>query len=211
MKLCGACLFVVLVAAGCTTSSERWLYVDEGATQDLARHRVMEQALSVGTRQTLAGDDWKFVLTGHRISRGDGLIIAMRSFSGGAPLLTDQATFRKITIRLPKHLATATEIAFPNSDGAFAFVSDGPSSHPGASGCIGYALRGLVKIDRRAAEAALVNIDLTFARSSPSGFHHECQDYHLRGIYSAERTEFEKLTPWLGRPGASIYQEAIAP
>jgi hypothetical protein len=196
---------------GCASVEEQWLYVDRARLQEASRHRALSQAFVDSGPQRLPYDDKEFVVTGHRIANGEGLVLALRSFDPGVFWAPDQAGFLKMTVFLPfARIEPGSQIHIPDSKGAMAYLSTGSSSFPGGNGCFGYASKGTINIDEIQNTQLKVSLSLSFRTASPLGFSGQCDEKVVRGQYVVPRVDLSKLTPWQGIAGKSVHEEAVA-
>ena len=188
---------------GCAGWSPDYVWVDRAGLEDPRAHYELSQMQA----QRLA--DPEFVITGHRIVPGDGTVLAVRDSSIGIPVLTDQGSFEKVTVYLPKRLGAGDgTIRLEDLPGAFAFLSRGSSAFPGKSGCAGYATGGEIKYSGSTHDAIGITMELHFILSSPAGWKGECAEIAYRAGGSFERKAAEALSPWEGAAGSNVYEES---
>ena len=193
-----------LLSASCVTS-DRFLAEDAGPP-DPRSHEEMRKRLVES--QTL-GSSYEFAVTGHRITRGAGTVVATRSYRRGIPLLTDQGGFEKLTVFLPGEVASSSRVRIGDRDGVIAFYSKGSSAFPGSSGCIGYAKAGTLEVDGASTNGAVhVTMDLDFDLYSPQGWAGDCGEMRLHTEGAFPRRAVSSLTPWEGGGGAEIHDES---
>jgi hypothetical protein len=204
-------LLIIVALHGCAHVDEQWFYVSGASLQEFDRHRQLSQAFATKTLPRLSYDDREFVVTGHRIRDGEGVVLAFRSFAPGRFLVVDQASFLKITSFLPRtRLDPGMEIQLPDSNGTVVFLSTSSSNMPGGTGCFGYASHGSIKVHDVSAAQINVTVDLHFRLSSPLGFSDECNERNVRGAYVLSRLRLQELTPWQGATGNTLHDETIA-
>lgn len=145
---------------------------------------------NTSTGRSLATVPDGFLLTGHYLIQGSGLVLAYRrhidrpfAIFGG----TDKAKFEYLTISLPGRAAdeTATyDLAAAGigpafwSQANFGFFFD--------DGCFGYAEKGIVRVQFGASGMADVFVDLHIENVPLSQFTlYSCQRFEITGNYSA--------------------------
>ncbi|SRR5581483_11026682 len=206
-----ACLAVLLSLCACAHLDEQWFFVRDASVQQLSKHQQLSNALATNKVRSLGYDDKEFVVTGHRLTGGDDVVLAFRSFSSGS-LIADTASFVKLTALIPQsRFAPGSEIKIPGADGAMAYYSSSSSNFPGAGGCFGYASQGTMKVDGASGQSVTVSIDLHFNLASPLGYSDQCGEKKIQGKYIVQQLPLRELSPWQGTAGKTLYEETIAP
>jgi hypothetical protein len=192
---------------GCTKRHSEWFYVTNSELLDVtAHHSLLADIKSKGSFDVPRD----FVVTGHRIKRGVGSIIAFRDFDSGSQLITDQAAFQKLTVFLPGSIQMQkTKLKIVSDRPITAYYSRSSSNFPGVSGCIGYALDGSIEIKEKTADHIQIKIDLTFELMSPAGWQEQCGSFTLSRTAALQKKRFDKLTPWEGVEGDTLYDESM--
>jgi len=196
----------IFLLYGCTTTKVDSFFLENAAISNLNYHSMLKNSISEDSK--LQPDD-TFVITGHRIEEGDGVVIGYREFASGMIPLTDQATFEKLTIYLPLSLwINKKEISLAD-EGIIAFWSNGASNFPGKSGCFGYASSGKVYISSVTNNEAHIDLNATFDLFSPGGWSGDCGKFSLHRKIALRKMIVSSLTPWDGSIGNHIYDESI--
>lgn len=202
-------LFVLLGLHACVHTNEQWFFVRGASMEQLNRHHELAKTFASKVPPRLGYDGREFVVTGHRLNDGDGVVLAFRNFDSRS--MVDTASFLKITAFLPQSkFAPGTEIMVPDSDGAMAYYSTSSSNFPGAGGCFGYASQGSIKVDSVSESGITVTMDLQFRLASPFGSSSECVDKRVHGTYVIPQLRLQELSPWQGVAGRTLYDETIA-
>jgi hypothetical protein len=203
-------LAIFLGLGACAHTNEQWFFVRGASMEQLSRHQALEKSFASKAPQPLGYDAREFVVTGHRLKDGDGVVFAFRSYGSG--MLVDSASFLKITIFFPQSKFNAgVEIKIPDADGTMAYYSTSSSNFPGAGGCFGYASRGSIRVDSLSDSNITVTMDLQFRLASPLGSSGECGDKRVHGVYVIPQLRLQELNPWQGVAGKTLYDETIAP
>lgn len=132
----------------------------------------------------------------HRISMGDGFLVAQRKY--WPPMATDNDAFEKLTL----YFAATPEkgqLVDILSGKAWAFFSSGPSSFPGKHGCYGQAKRGTITVEVVSDSQIVVDVDADFDSKSPLGWAGECKAASIHKRFAASYMKFKELTSWIGR------------
>lgn len=193
----------------CTHTNEQWFFVRGAYMEQLSRHHELAKTFASKVLPRLGYDGREFVVTGHRLKNGDGVVLAFRSFD--SRLMVDTASFLKITAFLPRSkFSPGTEIKIPDADGAIVYYSASSSNFPGAGGCFGYASWGSIKVDSVSESNITVTMDVHFRLASPLGSSSECGDKRVQGTYVISQLQLKELSPWQGVAGKTLYDESIA-
>lgn len=196
-----------LMAGGCAHVTSDNFFVPSSSLAEDWRH-VSQEGEKSGKSPNPAGRE--FVVTGHRITAGEGTVLAIRRFNAGSPFLTDQASFEKLSISLPKSMTgEGDQFAFERTGSALAFYSSGSSNFPGGAGCFGYATDGHVRVIRRTTNSLVVHLDLHIPLTSPAGWKQDCTEKHIDQDMEFAVKPLDQLTPWDGRPGKHVYDETM--
>ena len=194
-----------LLLAGCASQTKSDLIVFDARLSQESQHAALQQAIAKSAPRRI---DENFVLAGHRISGGSGVVLAIREFSSGSLLRTDRAAFRKLTIYLPQTNLRG-RINLAEIDGVVAYWSSGSSAMPGKSGCYGYARSGTLDVAGETKDTVTVSISATFDSYSPAGWDKECESYSVQETATFVKRNVQDLTPWEGRAGEHISDEAF--
>lgn len=181
----------------------------KSASIDMDAHKTIRNSMiSKKGERTI---DKEFVITGHRISKGSGTVLAYRVFNSGKPFIPDTAGFEKLTIYLPVDITEKIKtIDFcDGNNNAIAFWSNGSSNFPGHSGCFGYASSGTIHIKPVSNEEILADVDINFNLESPGGWTKDCGKFEFKKSLLFKEKDIHSLTPWEGNVGTHIYEESI--
>lgn len=151
-------------------------------------------------RRELFGRD-ALGLYAHRISQGDGLVMAYRRFSPGGVFTSDDESFEKLTVWLAEPRMDGERTLPLPSPEALVVYSSGGSAWPVAA-CSGWLSAGEVRI-RPGARRFLV--DVSGALTASTG---RCPSTITLKFQSNELEDASLLTPWLGAQGDSPYSES---
>lgn len=202
-----ACVTILLSAAllfSCSRTTR--FFADSATLQELAKHRILLDTWNANSSLSQAAGS--FVVEGHRIGEGDGLVLAYRRYS--QPLLpaVDQETFEKLTVLLPSRRSILSETVPVGSDrDIVAFYARGSSAFPGRSGCFGYAKSGTVKLSGVSENRVRAEVELVFDLESPSGWPQDCGPFVFRRSLLLEHRAVQDLTPWEGTRARSLAEE----
>ncbi len=194
----------VLFIAGCSAHRIDSFFVDSAALQKTELHSSIKK--TIDQKQSIKIDD-HFVVTGHRIVNGDGLVIAYRSYYAKF-LMPDQSEFQKFTIYLPNSPESQQVINLGEDNGC-AFWSKGASNFPGKSGCFGYVTSGTIRIDSISQSEISADINVKIISVSPEGWQKECGSFVFKKNLLLQKRKVESLTPWEGSPGKHVYEESM--
>lgn len=175
MKSAIASIIAAILTSACG-SIEQAGVIHNADLQFRSRHEHEIAKAAVGDLSGgLTFDDRRFVLSGHRVVRGEGDILTFRGQDSGVPWKTDQASFRYLTIYFPKgYFQTETPIRFGSPGGPFAFFSRGSLNMPGTNGCFGYGRQGSISLKKLPDDTIKVILDLKMGLASPLKFQGEC-------------------------------------
>lgn len=199
---------------GCAYIDEQWFFVSEASLQEERRHRELSEAFVAKGTAHLTYNTATFVVSGHRITSGEGFIIALRKYYQAAYIPPyfgmHQSGFDKATIFTPRSTLTpGAMIHIPDTDGTIAFFSG--SSSFGGNGCFGYASQGTIQINGVSETQIDITVDIKFQVASPLGFVKECSGekavHVIKGTYVVPRLLLQELTPWQGVAGKTVYHE----
>jgi hypothetical protein len=197
---------------GCIHVDKQWFYVPSATFAEDGRHREMASTLESGDYSRLSLEDSEFVVFGHRIAAGNGMVFAYREYNASYFLIPDQASFEKVTAYLPSSsVVKGQKILISPTTDAVAYKSSSSSTFPGYPACLGYASSGSIEIVDLSAAAITATLDLYFPMRRAPGSIHECRNEAVRGTHVFRRLEAKELTPWQGRKGKHIYDETVAP
>jgi len=133
----------------------------------------------------------------HRITKGEGMVLGYRYYSGGDPLIIDDEGFNKITIWLPSEAPQGTS-TFDLADArrAQVFSSAGGSAWPSLE-CSGVISSGKMTIQFDGA-SAVVSIEGALQPLGSSRQFDTCKPQPANLTFKATELSVDRLTPWLG-------------
>lgn len=202
-KLTVSTIFTLMM--GCSTHSA--FYIEGGSFLDLETHR--KYLSSINNHQDFALDDRLFVVTGHRLTEGKGVVISFRNYKRGKLFYTDQGDFEKITIALPSGLPeNKGEIKLGIGTDTIVFYSTGSSAFPGRSGCFGYAEEGSILFEVLKSKKISAQIVFKSDLKSP-GRWKDCSSVIITRAIIFKPKLVSDLTPWEGSIGAYITTESF--
>ncbi|MGY5452555.1 hypothetical protein ACVFI8_16660 [Agarivorans sp. MS3-6] len=142
----------------------------------------------------------------HRLSKGDGFILAYRWYTNGNTMTIDDEGFKKITIWIPG-LPTSfpANYEFISGQNIKAAYTSGGSAWPRAA-CSGYIESGLMSLNKSGASYT-VKIKGKVYPAGSSSFGDYCKEQEIDYEFSASELKFSKLSPWLGLEGDHPYAE----
>lgn len=192
---------------GCAFGSRDAFFVEHAQLSEIDRKTNIQTEVA-----DLKPKVREITYAGHRVSKGTGLILALREFSAGNILITDQAVFKKITVFISgvEELESGSIVRFGSNE-ITAFLSHSSSSFPGGNGCYGYATKGSIFVKKINAQNIAVRLDLIFDQRSPGDWTGECLPTAINESFNAHKKSISSLTPWDGRQGNSIYDETMRP
>ncbi len=198
-------ILFVLLTVSCATQRQDDLIVLGAGLSHASEHSALQRSVANSPPKTI---DKQFVITGHRISEGKGVVLAIRKFSSGIAFRTDQAAFQKITIYLPLSKPHG-RINLSETEGVVAYLSSGSSNFPGTSGCYGYAYDGTLDFLKETNDKVTVFINIMFNLFSPRGWTKECGPLSVQETLTFDKRAVSSLTPWEGRAGKHVYDEIL--
>lgn len=198
---------ITVGTAGCSTRGVDSFFVDKAALVELKTHDSMRLP---GSLERSGAIGKELVLSGHRITSGEGMVIAYREFSSGLVFRADQAQFAKLTVFLP-FLVHEKEMFLNLSEqkNIIAYWSKGSSNFPGKSGCHGYTSGGTIRLTKKDQDQFLVELSLQFNLVSPGGWKKECGLFDFNDPLILKEINLPNLTPWEGKRGEHIYDESM--
>ncbi len=195
---------LVICLHGCVRLKSNSFFIEGASMQNVELH---EQACQAIITNKLPPIEREFVVTGHRISEGEGFIIASRIFNQSR--WVDQAEFEKLTIYIPAGLPLDGSNISLRTSGVIAFFSTGSANFPGQTGCFGYASDGLVNVISHLPNQVSVRILAFFQLTSPGGWENDCGKFNYDQSLVLKRKDVKSLTSWEGAPGKHIYDESM--
>jgi len=199
-------LFLTWGVTACSTETDAF-YVENASAQDLQSHTATKDrdAAKWGYEITL-----RIGLSGHRITSGNGTVIAYRSQSH-VLISRDSLTYEKLTIFLGNQLVGDSGVLeIGGTSSAIAFWSVGDAMFGSQSDCVGWATTGEVKYEILSPDKIDVE---TWANFRPVSLDRHlkshCRKFNFRNHAILERKDVLSLTPWDGRSSKNISDEAI--
>lgn len=202
---CCFSIFMLVVMVSCATQKESYFIVNDAMLSHADRHSTLQSATD---NRSAKLTDKDFVITGHRVSFGTGVVLAARTYSSGSSLKTDQAAFKKVTIYLPSGKLQG-RFEFSSDEGVVAYWSNGNASLLGMSGCYGYADRGSIELSEEIDRRIIVSVKMRFNLVSPAGWDKDCEPVQLDETWTLQRKSLAELTPWEGKAAENILDEAF--
>jgi len=197
---------ILLMCGGCAHNTSEYFFTPSASLAEDWGHGQQGKTSSVG----LSVGQREFVVTGHRLIAGLGMVLAIRRFASGSPFLTDQASFEKLTVALPRTVdRSAEDFVVDKGETALAFYSFGSSNFPGSGGCFGYAKQGNIRIIKYTPERITARLTLLFLLTSPGGWQKECSEKQIDQEFEFTVKPFDQLTTWDGKAGRHIYDETM--
>jgi len=189
--------------------NEQWFFVDGAEMNMLDDHTLFRNIAITGDR--FPDDRWNFSIKGHRINKASDMVIGYRRFSKSMdPSVTDTAAFKKVTIFL-RSVPTDSDgkdrtfNVQGNDPNVIIFWSAANSAFLQWAGCIGYAKSGTLNVHRFRYDSIQVQLNAEFALRG-----HRCENsmrLDIEGV--ARRRTVSELTPWEGRGGERLIEEAF--
>lgn len=141
----------------------------------------------------------------HRLSKGNGLILAYRFYTNGTMAIDDEG-FTKITIWLAKAPESfPATFDFSSKQNIKAAYTAGGSAWP-RHACSGYIESGTVSV-REYGSSYIVKIIGTVYPAGSSSVGDYCKQQEIDYEFTASQLQFSDLTPWLGLKGEHPYDE----
>jgi len=151
-----------------------------------------------------------FMITGHRIVNGDGIVFAVRkflAFPSGPPPVTDSEIYEKLTIYLPLMMSTGRGEIDLARDDIYIFWSKGGSAWPGFAGCFGYGTGGQIRYERTPTSKIIVDLNIHIGLVS-NVWADECVPFTLEQRVTFDRKMMGELSTPEGSAGKGIYDES---
>lgn len=199
-------IFLLLCMAllqGCTSASRSEFILRDGTFALLESHRATRNLMASGQKSSSQPG---FLLEGHQIASGEGIIIAVREFAAKA-LQVDSGGFQKLTIWIPLNELSAGR-AVPLNTEIVAFWSTGGANTPGAFGCFGYADAGEIQVLEISRQSARFRINLHFSHLEAVGPGQMCNPRSINSEIKAEIRKPEELDYWEGKKGGDLYDQS---
>ncbi len=212
----GLISLLLLLSSGCDYKRSTAFYVEEAKLAQDGVHRQTRESLATAEPGSNRGPgdiydprvtDEHFGVTAHRIARGNGTVIAIRTFLATIPPLPDVTGFEKLTAYIPPGvLSSSGRIKLPDEN-VIVFWSEGGGNFPNV-GCYGYATGGEIKYKRRS--ATKITIDWNINIGIVDGFSFSsCKPFVFNQRTPLKLKRIDELTPWEGVAGGHIYAESI--
>lgn len=147
----------------------------------------------------------RFHVHAHRIKLGQGVIFGHRFYSKGSLRLIDDEIYRKLTVWLPRSVATSPDSVQINDDSGEALViwSHGGSAWPNA-GCAGVMTSGKVLVEKLGSR---YRVQVSGQLAPTLDLNAACSGERVDLAFVASEIEYSELTPWLGVAGEHPYDE----
>lgn len=145
-------------------------------------------------------EDLGFGFSAHRLTSGQGTVLAYRHFSEGDVLAVDDETYRKLTVWLPPSVSMAAKQSLRIPEQGIVLMSSGGSAWPSGD-CSGY-INGVVELTPVGAEID-VRIQGRFEPRGNRNVGHVCKPREFALQFQAGPARLQDLRPWQGGAGAS--------
>ncbi|NLR74889.1 hypothetical protein [Leeia aquatica] len=200
-------LILALVYLSCNRTDSfhiKYAQLAEVASQPRPMHQQGSQHASrTDGNTTSRTEGFGFML--HHIRAGQGGILAYRKFDPGRGLTIEDENYTKLTVWLPDGLpATPMTVALTPQSRIQAIYSQGGSAWP-ENDCTISLTQGRLQItpDGNQFDVAYQGNVALQPDVGP-----ECDELStLQLTFTTSPLSFSELTPWLGRPGADLYNE----
>jgi hypothetical protein len=200
---------LITLLCSCAAPNKTAFFVEGASLSGLSDHNRLRLAIENEDAITVSKE---FVVTGHRLVSGLGMVIGVREFSKGTILNSDTSAFRKLTIYMPDPMATTkSTLSLKLDKSVIVFMSHSSANLPGITGCFGYASDGTLNLKSISPSEFMVDLDLIVDLKSPRGWKKECQQFHYVDHLTMQRKELNELSPWEGVVGKTLYDETIPP
>jgi len=159
--------------------------------------------LGVRPENAAALDRSEMGLFAHRLSSGQGTVVAHRFYSPGGALTVDDEVFEKLTIWFKNSGPDPGAIAI--DDSVVVVHTKGGSAWPHAA-CSGTIERGQINITQKGSALQVV----VTGNIVHSGDRHpaRCTQDNINVSFTASERPLSSLTPWLGTAGDHPYEES---
>ena len=188
--------------------------IDRVELQQAVRQAVETEPFSLSSLNILTSGEVTvhrhFMVTGHRIAEGEGIVFAVRkflAFPSWPPPVTDSEVYEKLTIYLPFMMSTDRGEIDLARDGIYIFWSKGGSAWPGLVGCFGYGTGGQIRYERKPASKIIVHLNVHIGLISKI-WNKKCAPFTLEQRLTFDRKMMGELSTWEGRTGKGIYDES---
>jgi len=210
-KLSILLLLALLVSSlcGCVMTKAQWFYVDNA--QLVNKPHKLFDAKSGADLQEMAEN---FVLGGHRIMNGGGVVIGYREFRHPFVPILDVAEYMKLSIQIDRfqHLYDAFEhdevYLLPLKE-ATGLWSSGPSNFPTHSPCLGFPSEGYLMLERKSKTRIRIKLIVAIDPMQLNGSRTQCGELILSLHGRIVERKLSELTPWEGKIGKHIYDESM--
>ena len=171
-----------------------WLSDTQFQYSDL--HKVIDDSFTAGSQE------WHYF--GHRLQRGNGIILAYRWFRPGPRHVTDMEEFEKVTVWMPS--LNEGEFSLGTESKVQVYYSEG--SAVWGLGCSTVVNSGKLTIQRVSENKLSVKIAVKGQGSCKwvGGRGSKAIEFTESGVY--QKIEFSSLSPWLGIAGTSPMAES---
>ncbi|HQY69344.1 MAG TPA: hypothetical protein PLW13_02895 [Pseudomonadales bacterium] len=143
----------------------------------------------------------------HRIYAGSGTVIGYRKFSNGSLLAVDDEGYEKLTLWLEEPIPEGESIFdLASAETAIVAYAQGGSAWP-MHGCFGLLKSGRLQIKKIGTRAEIEVAGEFVPSVRVEERDTSCVSTQLKYSFFAARIEFGELTPWLGMPSDSAYDE----
>lgn len=145
-----------------------------------------------------------FSVQNHRITQGEGDILAWRLFSDRMPLVMDDEQFEKLTIWIRN--VSIGKLSIGDSNQVIAYYTRGGSAWPDA-GCGAELKNGIIDISEKADNSITLHLQSNITCTNPNRPNKKAETFKLNENYKFKKFNFSELTPWHGLKGKHIYDE----
>jgi hypothetical protein len=198
LRLISLCLPLWL--QGCAAAPASQFIIRGSSFVHAHEHTLAAERLASVDKANVEGD---FMLRGHDISKGKGVIIALREYSGDGVAL-DVGGFQKITVWLPQDEIAKGRIEMNPS--VIGFWSTSSVNPPGRIGCFGYLSKGFIDVESLSATKATLRVHLEFASVTTIGPRDPCKKISINREFTAEFKDHAQLSFWEGKPGGELFE-----
>ena len=196
-------LFVIFVVSGCIKKDSAF-YIENARPEQLGKHKIYNDL--VQRKQYIEFEDEYFLVSGHRIVYGSGLILAERNTKHTGNI--DGKVIEKLTIFIPDNKISNNVVLSADKNEFLVFYSGyGVVPNISKAGCIGYVTDGNIKLNYIGDTELKVNFDISINARYVSNYNRECANIIIKKTLIYEEKDLDKVTPWEGNISDNLSKE----